>query len=44
MFDDATDDALAKLEEEEYAALKAGDTKKAQAIGEKYEKIRSENS
>ena len=44
VFDSTTDDALAKLEEQEYAAFKAGDTEKARAIGEKMEKIRNENS
>ena len=38
-YDEATEDRLAKLEEEEYAAFKAGDLEKARAIGEEYEKI-----
>ena len=40
-YDDATEDRLAKLEEEEYAAVKAGDAEKARAIGEKMEKMRN---
>jgi hypothetical protein len=44
VFDKNTDDALGILEEEEYAAFKAGDVEAARAIGEMMDKIRDENS
>lgn len=42
VFDGATDEAIGKLEEEEYAAFKRGDIEAARAIGEKMEELRGE--